>query len=66
VKKIKGLEEVKWWRNILDREISVIDEIQPIQVEGDRGDFVFAGGENPQETLASTNRGEGYIHSEYM
>jgi len=66
VKKIEGLKEVKWWRDILDREISVVDEIQPIRVEGDRGDFLIAGGENPQQALASTNMAEGYIHSEYM
>ncbi len=68
VKRIRGLEDIKKWDNILDCEIFVGegDEVRLVRIGGDRAGFIIAGGETRDDALTLSNRAEQLITFEYF
>ena len=67
VKRNTGVQKVKTWRNILDRNTLVHEgeEVRPVRIGGGRAGFIIAGGENREEAIALADDAEACIHFEY-
>ena len=67
VKRNTGVQKVKTWKNILDRNTLVHEgeEVCPVRIGGGRAGFIIAGGENREEAIALADDAEACIHFEY-
>jgi biotin carboxylase len=68
VGRIRGLEEVRGWENILDCEVLVKEggRVRSVRTGGDRAGFIIAGGETRKEAIALADKAESHISFEYL